>query len=186
MKHLGRATLVALAVFSVSCARPAAPNLPTQAPSPAGETGLADCPQIDLRSPAGNPVNLTETWYGSDSTVVYYLTQKGSCLWWAGGFATSETSPGFVFGGLGGYTSVFAGHMSTDFTVEGTWVTVRARGSLIDAGQSGTMVLEIEFAGEGEEETVQLTQLGQPTEDRQQAHPDSRWTRISNVDIPPP
>lgn len=186
MKHLGRATFLVLVLLGVSCAGPSASGAPTQAPSPAAEAELTDCPPVDLRSPAGNPVNLTGTWYGSDSTVVYYLTQKGSCVWWAGGFATSETSPDFVYGGLGGYTSVFTGNIKTDFTVEGTWVTVRARGLLIDAGQSGTMILQIEFAGEGENEMVQLIQLGQPTEDRQQAHPDSRWTRISNVDIPPP
>lgn len=186
MKHLGRATFVVLLLLGVSCAAPGASGSPTLAPSATGETGLADCPPIDLRSPAGNPVNLTGTWYGSDPTVVYYLTQKGSCLWWAGGFATSETSPNFAFGGLGGYTSVFTGNIKADFTVEGTWVTVRARGQLIDAGTSGTMTVEIHFAGEGEAETVQLTQLEQPTDDRQQYHPDTRWTRISNVDIPPP
>lgn len=185
MKHLLRATFVVL-LLGVSCAGPDASGTSTPGPASTGDTGLADCPPIDLRSPAGNPVNLTGTWYGRDPTILYYLTQKGSCLWWAGGFATSATSPNFAFGGLGGYTSVFAGTIKTDFTVEGTWVTVRARGQLIDAGQSGTMILQIDFAGEGEEETVELIQLGQPTEDRQQAHPDSHWTRISNVDIPPP
>lgn len=186
MNRLSRVTTAVVLLLGVSCAGNAAQGAPTQAPSPTGETGLADCPPINLRGPAGNPVNLTGTWYGSDPTVVYYLTQKGSCLWWAGGFATSETSPNFVFGGLGGYTSVFVGNITSDFTIEGTWVTVRARGLLIDAGQSGTMILKIDFAGRGDEETVQLTQLGQATDDRQQAHQDSRWTRISTVDIPPP
>ena len=123
------------------------------------------CPHIALLSPAGNQVNLSGTW--------------------AGGFATSETSEGFVYDGLGLFTMVFAGRISTDFRIEGTWSIVRGGPTYIEPVGGESMTLEITFVGTGDDEALELTLVsGGPGPSRDIY--DDKWTRISDVAIPPP
>jgi hypothetical protein len=148
-------------------------------------TPTTACPHISLLSPAGNQVNLSGTWTGEFPTTLYYVWQRGTCVWWAGGFATSETSEGFVYDGLGLFTMVFAGRISTDFRIEGTWSIVRSGPGYIDPNGGESMILEVTFVGSGEDEQPQLTLLSGgpgPTRDIY----DDRWTRISEMAIPPP
>jgi hypothetical protein len=129
-------------------------------------------------------VNLAGTWHGDFPTTLYYVWQRGACVWWAGGFATSETSDGFVYDGLGLFTMVFAGRITTDFTIEGTWSVVRGGPFYIEPVGGESMIVQITFAGSGEEEQVEMTLVsgGPPTRDIYDDH----WTRISDVAIPPP
>lgn len=143
------------------------------------------CPHIALLSPAGNPVNLSGTWTGEFPTTLYYVVQRGTCVWLAGGFATSETSDGFVYEGLGLFTLVFAGRISADFTIEGTWSIVRGGPGYIEPVGGESMTLEITFVGSGDDEAVELTLVSGgpgPTRDIYDDH----WVRISDVAIPPP
>jgi hypothetical protein len=167
-----------------------ASSSPASSPEPSVEGSIpsspsALCEPIQLVSPAGNRVNLTGTWYGEFPTTLYYVWQQGSCVWWAGGFATSETSEGFVYDGLGLFTLVFAGRISNDFTIEGTWSVVRSGPTYIDPRGGESMILEVTFVGSGDDEQPQLTLISGgpgPTRDIY----DDQWTRISDIAIPPP
>jgi hypothetical protein len=72
---------------------------------------------LDLRSPGGVRLDLTDRWRSPD-TGTYYLRQSGSCVWF-GGFSPD-------IGALGGeatanWTNAFFGHLATDFTLRGSW-----------------------------------------------------------------
>lgn len=172
------------AVLAAASCRPAPIAPPSDEPTRTPAVTTSDCPNIDLVSPAGNRVNLAGTWHGDFPTTLYYVWQRGACVWWAGGFATSETSDGFVYDGLGLFTMVFAGRITTDFTIEGTWSVVRGGPFYIEPVGGESMIVQITFAGSGEEEQVEMTLVsgGPPTRDIYDDH----WTRISDVAIPPP
>ena len=142
---------------------------------------IKTCPNLDLRSPNGSSVNLTGTWYGEDHAWLFYVYQSGSCVWWAGGFPTSETSDLFRYDGLGHVTVVFAGTVASDFTVSGEWSVVRDGGTTARHAW-GTETFSIEFSGAAGDESIvlrRITQTGGGTVD-------STMTRISDQTIPPP
>ena len=168
------------ALMLAACA--SSPSMSPQASAPI--RAATACPNIDLVTPAGNRVNLAGTWHGDFPTTLYYVWQRGACVWWAGGFATSETSDGFVYDGLGLFTMVFAGQITADFTIEGSWSVVRGGPTYIEPFGGESMIIEITFVGTGDEEQVELTLVsgGPPTRDIYDDH----WTRISDIAIPPP
>lgn len=185
--HLRR---LALGVIGALILAGCGSSSPSSSPEPSVEASVlgaptSACPHIALLSPAANRVNLSGTWTGESPTTLYYVLQQGSCVWLAGGFATSETSEGFVYDGLGLFTMVFAGRISTDFRIEGTWSIVRGGPGYIEPRGGESMILEVTFVGSGDDEAVELTLVSGgpgPTRDIY----DDKWTRISDVAIPPP
>jgi hypothetical protein len=81
-------------------------------PDPSGPSGTAiDCQSIDLRTPAGEALDLTGTWEGG--AMVHHVRQTGDCVWWI----AYGTWPGLALGETG--TLVFASRLASDFTVRG-------------------------------------------------------------------
>jgi hypothetical protein len=71
----------------------------------------ATCRPIDLRTPAGEALDLTGTWQGG--VMVHHVRQNGDCVWWI----AYGTWPGTTLGETG--TVVFAGRLASDFTLRG-------------------------------------------------------------------
>ena len=113
---------------------------------------------------------------------MYYLYQSGSCVWWTGGFATSETSPQLSYGGLGQLTFVFAGQIATDFTLNGTWTLVRDA-QAPTSRYWGTITYEVDVA---DPSALVLRRSADFAPDRYPIPPDATLTRISDQALPAP
>jgi hypothetical protein len=104
-----------------------------------GET----CPEANLRTPTGAPLNLTGTWQADDFGT-FSVAQRESCLHWLG------MSPGFPDAGVPAgswWTQVYVGEIGSDFGVRGEWSDVPY---LYDYGSSevpnsGELLLQIGF-----------------------------------------
>lgn len=83
-----------------------------------------------------------------EGTKLFYLSQVGSCVWWAGGFETSATSERRRWDGLGELTLVFSGVLAPDFTLNGEWSSVRTCGCPGLPSGFGTATMQIEFASD--------------------------------------
>jgi hypothetical protein len=116
-----------MAAVLASCTPiPGASAAPT---STTGESAADPCSTFDIRSPAGEIVDLTGTW-SSDHNLLYYAFQTGDCLWITGGFETSATEDIWRFGGLGPWTTSFRGRLTavgTAFRYEQHSTIVRAQ-----------------------------------------------------------
>jgi hypothetical protein len=88
-------------------------------PSASGSEPAASsaCRSVDLRSPAGTPIILTERWRAPDGGT-YYLRQSGSCVWFAG-FSADAPSPGGERTAT--WVNSYFGHLDSDFTLRGLW-----------------------------------------------------------------
>ena len=97
----------------------------------------ADCHRVDMRTPTGEPLDLTGRWRTSLGS--YYLAQDQSCLFWMG--QSAPQGDHLAAGEL--WTNVFSGQISSDFVVAGPWSDVP---TLPDAtAHSGRLELGIEF-----------------------------------------
>lgn len=149
-------------VLTVSSCGP--PSTATSSGDPTTTVGATatDCPNIDLRSPQGERVDLTGTWGTEREGTrggIYFIRQIGSCVWFAGAFpGPLETDD---LGPLGFLTVVFHGEVTNDFTISGDWVDVRhlAAGP---PGPGGNMDLAIEFTDAGDVRLVYLGGTGVP------------------------
>lgn len=174
---------VALAVSLVACSSPVAtPSDDATSTASAQPVAPAPCPNIPLRYPDGKPVSLTGTWIGTGGIIegVYYLYQSGSCVWWSGGYATSSTTEGRNYDGLGWVTYVFVGQLGNDFVLSRTWVAVRIGGE--GGGQHrGTATYRVDVS-DPQAPVLQRTELigerGLP--------PPMTLTRWSEQTVPPP
>jgi hypothetical protein len=180
MSRTAHALGVALFAGIVSCSAPAGTVSETPSPSVSGSAS-GTCLDTPLRFPDGSRVNLGGAWSMSDTTIAY-VYQSGACVWWAGGFATSETAAVRQFDGLGRMTIVFRGEVASDFTVSGDWSVVR--GGASDRGRPqrtwGTVTMKIDWDGKGETITLEpLSFTGSPL-------PFGTMTKVSDEDIPPP
>jgi hypothetical protein len=129
-----------LALALAACAGGSGTPAPTagrsDAPIPA-----ADCPALDLLSPAGEAVDLTGRWRAGHDAATYYLRQVGSCLWITG-FSSDAGTPSEGPTGRPLYSNAFFGHLQPDFTFDGWWADT-------PWGQesgAGTVTWEVEFA----------------------------------------
>ena len=176
---------VILVGLGMSCAGPASDRVvPSVSTYPSSQAGVVDCPDIDLRSPAGDRIDLTGTWVTEREGTrggIYYLHQTGACVWFAGGF----DAPGEELGSLGFLTVVFRGLAGSDFVVTGDWVDVRIEppGTL---GSGGSMTLQIQFGQEpGDLRLVYVGGSGQPFVEPGYREEQS-WVKISNQGAYPP
>lgn len=182
---MSRITSIALLVLGVACAGPAASGAPTQAPT--GSPGIAttDCPNIDLRSPSGDRVNLTGTWETEREGTragIYFLHQVGECVWFAGSFPWPEDASQ---GPLGFVTVVFQGRVRSDFSITGEWIDVRQKG-LEPLRSGGNITLRIEFGEQpGELRLVYVGGRGQPFVEPGYREEQS-WVKISEGGAYPP
>jgi hypothetical protein len=80
----------------------------------------------ELRGPNGVRLDLTGTWELREfSATLYFLSQVGSCVFWAGEFPATQASADFA-GSPWGYTTVtFHGTVGSDFIITGTSAQVR-------------------------------------------------------------
>jgi hypothetical protein len=109
------------------------PATPTPAAQPGGAASEL-CPDVDLRSPGGRQLNLTDTWLADDFGA-YYLTQRASCLHWMG------MSPALGGSEAGDWwTNVYVGQIGSDFGVYGEFADVPYR---IDYGSTEPNSLEL-------------------------------------------
>lgn len=182
---MNRVTSIALLALGVACTGPAESGAPTLAPT--GSPGIAthDCPDIDLRSPSGDRINLTGTWVTEREGTragIYFLHQVGDCLWFAGGLPwrgepDSET--------LGLQTVVFQGRVGSDFVIAGRWIDVRYVG-VGGLGSGGNITLRIDFGEEpGELRLVYLDGSGQPFVEPG-VREEQSWIKISDGGAYPP
>jgi hypothetical protein len=154
-------------------------------PSPSGSAAAeAACQTIELRTPAGDRIDLNGTWVTEKESIhggIYYFRQVGSCIWFAGGF----TPPAFldVLTALGFLTVVFEGTLSPDFTIHGAWIDARNQGDV--AGPGGTIDLRIDVGADG---TVRLVYVGGTGEAFLEPgyHENESWIKISDDDVYPP
>jgi hypothetical protein len=173
------------AIVALSACTPAASASPSPAPTGSPGTATTDCPNIDLRSPAGERVALTGTWVtereGSRAGL-YFLHQVGDCVWFAG----SLPWPGDDSQGpLGFVTVVFRGRVRSDFSITGDWIDVRQEG-LAPLGSGGSISLQIEFGEQpGEIRLVYVGGSGQPFVEPGYREEQS-WIKISEGGAYPP
>ena len=105
------ALLACLWLVAACSTTSATPSPSTAAESVALPRSWADCRGSELRTSAGTLVDLTGTW--SSGAALRYVRQEGSCVWW---FALSNfpnQGPGACF------SEVFAGRLTSDFTLSG-------------------------------------------------------------------
>ena len=142
--------LVSAAVLASCAAPPASPEGSSESilPSPSSLAGSGDdCEPVNLRSPAGERVDLTGTWRGQSA--VHYVRQDGSCVWWLA-YSNVSTVPSPSQRAL-----VFRGDIAPDFTVTGEWMSL-IRPSAITGRRHGPVTFEIEFESSGGSETITL------------------------------
>jgi hypothetical protein len=126
-----------LGALAVGCSA----NQPSSTPVGAAAGDEAElCPEVSLRTPSGQRLDLTGNW-SADDFGDYDMTQRASCLHWlAKGPAVplDDAEPGDW------YTNVFVGQIGTDLSVHGEWADVPSPYEYFE-GQpnSGEIVLEI-------------------------------------------
>lgn len=166
------ALVLALAGCAVATppVRPSANAVETPSPPPA-------CPDIDLRSPSGEPLDLSGTWHGDDNAYWLFF-QVGECVW--------ATATDVYFGDS--YTvQTLRGRLLTDLTVP---VEFAYAGLFTGYGHA---TLQIAFGGSGGE-TLYLRKVGGCTASEVSQCPPGElslqtttWTRVSTrVIVPAP
>jgi hypothetical protein len=110
------------------------------------------CEPIALRTPAGERLDLTGTWFGDDA--LFLIAQEGDCVAWEE--LSNDPEPGSRF------RRVYSGRLSTDFTVDGTFVVIYVVPGLVAPGagfvfpRSGDAEYRIIVEQVGGEEAITL------------------------------
>jgi hypothetical protein len=181
--------VVALVLVGIAsaCGGPGASQAasPTNGSGDSGSAATDACPSIDLRTPAGEPIDLSGTWVTElegTRAGIYYFQQVGSCVWFAGAFPhPSETDVPVPLGYL---TVVFRGEVGSDFRIVGDWVDAREQG-LGQPGASGSMELSLEVTESGELRLTYIGGQGQPFLEPGYREEQS-WIKISDGGAYPP
>jgi len=106
-----------------------------------------DCAPVELRTPAGERIDLTGAWGGGST--IHYLRQIGSCVWWE---AVSNL-PGAPLGSH--WRRAFYGRLASDFTLSGEWAEVFNDPSFRPGGpESGWVEFQIVTETLGGEEEI--------------------------------
>ena len=146
-----RAAGVALAALLLVAGCSTTLPSPTLEESPPAVTSSpTTCPDIELRGPTGDRVNLNGTWETLESGHrggIYYFRHVGSCLWFVGGFPWPDDEVIDEVGALSVVTTNFLGRIDTDFLVHGTWIDYPHTN--FPPAQGGTLDLRIEFDESG-------------------------------------
>jgi hypothetical protein len=129
-----------IAAVTAACG-PTATPLPSALSSAAASDGAAGavCPEVRERGPDGSIVDLTGTWRGFDSGLLF-VTQTLSCVA-IEGLSNYPNEP------LGtSWRSVFTGDLTSEFTVVGRWTWTRqvfvARAA---TGETFALTMPIDF-----------------------------------------
>lgn len=173
-----------LALCLVGCT-PSPGSSNSSEPSASPSAAAVACPPIDLRTPAGDRIDLNGTWLTEKVGIrggIYYFRQVGSCIWFAGGF----TPPGDleVRTALGYITVVFHGTLGSDFTIDGVWIDARDE-DLDASGAGGTINLHVEVNADETLRLVYVDGAGEPFLEPGYRENQS-WIKISDYDTYPP
>ena len=115
-----------------------------------GPTGAAEsipsaaCPAVDLRTEAGNRLDLTGRWRAPLSGATYYFRESGSCVWFMG-LSSDAGAPGGE--AESGWTMSFFGNLASDFTLRGLWATLPL-GTQVGAGELAYTIEVDDIEGE--------------------------------------
>jgi hypothetical protein len=126
-RFAGPAVALTAAVVIVGCGGSGSPVAPAESgelsPS-AAETGVAECPSVELRGPTGALVNLNGIWVqdadGNAQAMKWWLWSFGECVWATG--MTEEYSEEGGPGATADQVQAFRGTMRSDFSIEGAMV----------------------------------------------------------------
>ena len=166
-------------------------SLPAQSESesPSGvPSSPASCPDIDLRGPTGDRVNLNGAWEtveGGHRGGIYYVRQVGTCLWFVGGFPRPDDDVVEEVGALGVVTTSFLGQIDTDFRIHGTWIDVPHVN--VPPAQGGSLDLRIEFDDSGGPRLVYVDDVGERFLDPTLPADELTWVKLTDRwPYPPP
>jgi hypothetical protein len=173
-------------LVGTACEQDASQTASSPVASMTGEgTATTDCPSIDLRTPAGERIDLDGTWeteLEGSRAGIYYIRQVGSCVWFAGAFPKPTDTD--LPGPLGYVTVVFRGEVGSDFRIVGDWVD--ARDQFLDQPHAhGTMELRLEVTESGELRLTYVGGRGQPFIEPGYREEQS-WVKISDGGAYPP
>ena len=183
-----RSPLIAVAAGLVLClvgCNPSPGTSTSPVPSVSASAAAVACPPIDLRTPAGDRIDLTGTWLTEKEGIrggIYYFRQVGSCIWFAGGFTPPDDLE--VRTALGYITVVFHGTLQSDFTINGVWIDARDE-DLDASGAGGTINLRVEVDADETLRLVYVDGAGEPFLEPGYRENQS-WIKISDNDIYPP
>ena len=161
------------------------------APSPSGSLApdasptAITCPSNELRTPSGDLVDLTGTWFGVDDQTYYSFFQIGSCVW------ASSTGGPHVFDNarICCQELVLHGTVASDFTiaVDFAYVPLECEESLTPCvGAVGTATLKIEIESGPGGEVLTLHKVGGATgPDRPSNLGVTLWTRVPDDEMSP-
>jgi hypothetical protein len=115
-----------------------ASDSPTPTATPSASLAAEDiCPEVDYRTPSGEPLDLTGRWLANDLGS-YYMTQDASCLFWFGQSRPEGDDPAGAY-----WSNVFSGRIVSSFEVAGPWSDVPTVAGA--SANSGRLRLEIGF-----------------------------------------
>jgi hypothetical protein len=186
--HRWRPALPFLTVVLVACGNPAASSTPSSETSaqPSGSSAER-CPWIDLRTPAGDTIDLNGAWVTEKEGTrggIYYFRQVGSCFWFVGGFPGDDDEAVEIAGELGFVTVAFHGRLSEDFGISGEWVDIRDQ-FRDQPGLGGTMDLKIVVDDAGVVHVEYLGGSGEPFIEPG-VREEQSWIQVSETGEYPP
>jgi hypothetical protein len=156
------ATLLAGCSASSSSTPSATPN--------SSAAAVEICPEIDLRMPNGDPLDLSGRWL-ANTTGSYFLSQDNSCLFWMGESSPWEDVPAGAY-----WTNVFSGRIVSSFVAAGPWSDVPAVAGA--AANHGQLRLAIEFFDIDGVTWPSLSMLSQEPAD---VFGDTAWQREESI-----
>jgi hypothetical protein len=155
---------------------PASPPVPSSG-GPAPSTDAAECPDIDLRTPTGERINLNGTWetlQGGHRSGIYYFRQVGSCLWFVGGFPRPEDGVVDEVGALSVVTTSYL-----------VWIDYPHVN--VPPAQGGTLDLRIEFEESGIPQLAYVDDVGERFLDPTLVVDELTWVKVDDRwPYPPP
>ncbi len=148
-----RALLGAACVIAACTPTPAPATSVPATESPAAEVGNlpTGCEPIDLRSPAGEPVDLNGIWVQDDKEgrrpSKWWIRTLGDCIWGTGIF---DEYTEVVIAADPGHVQTFHGTVANDFTIDSDIVLVGPRFVYLELPIFAEVRLLIEFDPAGE------------------------------------
>jgi hypothetical protein len=146
----------------------------------------AYCRPTDLRTPSGDLINLTGTWFGVDDQTYYTFLHMGRCIW------ASSTGGPHVFdqARVCCQELVLHGTVKSDFTiaVDFAYIPIECGATEVSClGEVGTATLMIEIeSGPDGEEIITLHKVGGASAaDRASNLGVTLWARVSRDLISP-